>query len=216
MKPQEIEILTIVSDPFQENTYITHLGGSPGCVVIDPGLEPEKIVRKLIGRRLEPLAILNTHGHSDHIAGNTAMKEQWPDCPIMIGERDAPKLIDANLNLSGPYGFGLTSPKADRLLHDEDKLSLAGLDLRVRTIPGHTRGHVVYIVENCEPLRVFAGDVVFAGSIGRTDFPDGDHETLINGIRRKLLCLPDETILLSGHGPATTVGREKRSNPFLR
>lgn len=216
MRKCEIQVVTVVSSPFEENTFITHIDGFADCLVVDPGMEPQKIIKKLQSKRLNPVAILNTHGHSDHIAGNGALKEIWPDCPILIGAGDAPKLTDPILNLSGPYGFALTSPAADRKLHDNEKLSLAGLDILVRTVPGHTVGHVVFIVESCDPLQVFAGDVIFAGAIGRSDFPGGNHDQLVENIHQKLLTLPDETILHSGHGPSTTVGRERRTNPFLR
>jgi glyoxylase-like metal-dependent hydrolase (beta-lactamase superfamily II) len=108
----------------------------------------------------------------------------------------------------------LVSPSADATVQDGDIYEAAGFDWQVRTIPGHTLGHVVYLWEGQDPPVVFVGDVIFAGSIGRTDFPDGDHRQLVLGIRSKLFTLPDETILYPGHGPATTVGEEKRNNPF--
>jgi len=125
------------------------------------------------------------------------------------------KLTDAILNLSAAFGMGITSPPADVTLRDGDTYSAAGFDLEAREIPGHSRGHVIYLWMGQDPPIAFVGDVIFAGSIGRTDFPDGDFRQLIDGIRQKLFTLPDETILLSGHGPETTVGREKRTNPFV-
>jgi glyoxylase-like metal-dependent hydrolase (beta-lactamase superfamily II) len=211
----EVSVATVVSMAFQENAYIAQLEGRDDCLVIDPGLEPGKILAHLEEHRLQPAAILNTHGHSDHIAGNAALKHRWPDCPLVIGQGDAAKLTDADLNLSAPFGFALTSPAADVTVKEGDTYSAAGFDLQVREIPGHSCGHVVYLWTGHNPPIAFVGDVIFAGSIGRTDFPDGDFQQLSDGIHQKLFTLPDETILLSGHGPETTVGREKRGNPFV-
>jgi hydroxyacylglutathione hydrolase len=214
VKQPDLQLTAIVSQPFEQNTYIVWLRDRTDCVVIDPGLEPEKIVRHLEQQGLVPAAILNTHGHSDHIAGNAAVKRRWPDCPLIIGAGDAAKLSDPWLNLSAGFGTPLVSPAADVTVNDGDPYEAAGFEWQVRTIPGHTTGHVVYLWEGQEPAVVFVGDVIFAGSIGRTDFPDGDQRALILGIRSKLFTLPDETILLPGHGGTTTVGEEKRNNPF--
>lgn len=211
----QIQVATVVSVPFEENAYIAQIEGKAECVVIDPGLEPEKIIAHLDDHGLAPAAILNTHGHSDHIGGNAALKGRWPDCPLVIGAADADKLTDPAKNLSAAFGVGLVSPPAEVVVNDKDTYSAAGLDLLVREIPGHTAGHVVFIWGNPEARLVFVGDVIFAGSIGRTDFPDGDHKQLINGIREILFSLGDETTLLPGHGPSTTVGQEKRHNPFV-
>lgn len=214
MTPSDIQIITVVSQAFQQNTYIARLNNQNECVVIDPGLEPDKILALLEKNKLTPAAILNTHGHADHIGGNGALKKRWPHCPIVIGVDDAPKLTDPWLNLSASFGVPITSPPADVLVKDGEFYEAAGFEWQVRTIPGHTVGHVVYLWEGQEPPVVFVGDVIFAGSVGRTDFPDGDHRRLILGIRSKLFTLPDETLLYSGHGEPTTVGEEKESNPF--
>jgi len=205
----------IVSLPFEQNTYIVHLKDRNDCVVIDPGLEPGKILNFLARRRLEPEAILNTHGHGDHIGGNAALKKRWPKCPLIVGNADAAKLTDPQQNLSARFGIPMVSPEADTTVDDGDRFEAAGFAWRVLGIPGHSPGHVVFLWEGESPALAFVGDVIFAGSIGRTDFPDGNHAQLIRGIRTKLFTLPDETILLPGHGPATTVGEEKRSNPFV-
>jgi hydroxyacylglutathione hydrolase len=211
------EILTtpVVSAMFAENTYIVQRTDREDCLVVDPGLEPEAILEYLDGRGLVPAAILNTHGHSDHIAGNAALKHRWPACPLAIGEGDAVKLTDPRKNLSADFGFPLRSPAADILFRDGDAYSAAGIDLEIRAIPGHSAGHVVLLCKTQTPHFVLVGDVIFAGSIGRTDFPDGDYDQLISGIREKLFTLPDDTVLFPGHGPSTTVGREKRTNPFF-
>ncbi len=205
----------VVSAPFEENTYIAHLEGRQDCLVIDPGLEPDEIVRYLEEHRLTPAAILITHGHSDHIAGNAYLKERYPDCPIVVSELDAPKLIDPALNLSAAFGVALYSPPGDVIVREGDTYSAAGFDLEVQAIPGHSIGHVVFIWRGAQPIVVFGGDVLFSGSIGRTDFPDGSFEQLEEGIHQKLFNLPDDTQVLPGHGPATTVGAEKRGNPFV-
>ena len=214
MKSSDLQLATIVSSPFEQNSYVVRLSDRTDCVVIDPGLEPEKIIHYLDKHGLTPAAILVTHGHSDHIGGNGAIKKRWPSCPLAIGIGDAPKLTDPWLNLSASFGTPLVSPGADVTLKDGDTYDAAGFEWQVRSIPGHTTGHVVFLWEGQEPPVVFVGDVIFAGSIGRTDFPDGNNRQLVLGIRSKLFTLPDETILLSGHGQPTTVGAEKQSNPF--
>jgi glyoxylase-like metal-dependent hydrolase (beta-lactamase superfamily II) len=212
---KSLEIGVVVSAPFGENTYIAHLSGRNDCVIFDPGFEPGAIFDYLSQHELTPAAIVCTHGHSDHIAGNAAMRKRWPDCPIVIGQGDASKLTDPNLNLSAAFGFNLTSPPADRLLKEGERFSGAGLELDVLETPGHSIGHIVLVCRQDEPWQVFGGDVLFAGGVGRTDFPDGNFEDLQEAIHTKLFTLPDGTIVLPGHGPTTTIGREKRSNPFV-
>lgn len=208
--------LEVVTDGlFAENSYIAHLPESRDCLVIDPGLEPDKIIAVLNKSQLTPIAILNTHGHADHIAGNGELKARWPEAPLIVGHGDAPKLTDARLNLSAQYGFGLTSPPADRLVAEGETLRLAGFELLVWETPGHSAGHVVFVWRDAASCVVFGGDVLFKGGIGRSDFPDGDYDALVNSIHNKLFTLPDATIVLPGHGDATTIGREKRTNPFV-
>ena len=210
-----LEVDRIESLPFGEHSYVVRRPGHRECLVVDPGFEPEEIIAWLERHGLEPRAILLTHGHSDHIAGNAALKARWPDAPLLIGHRDAAKLTDPIANLSAPFGLPLTSPPADRLLADGERLGLAGCELVVREIPGHSAGHVVYILESESPPLVFGGDVLFREGIGRTDFPDGDFEALAAGIRRHLYTLPPEAIVFPGHGELTTVGHEQRHNPFV-
>jgi glyoxylase-like metal-dependent hydrolase (beta-lactamase superfamily II) len=215
MTQPKLILATIVSDLFEENCYIAQLEGRNDCLIIDPGLNPEQIVEHLDQRGLTPAAILNTHGHSDHIAGNAAIKQRWPQCPLVIGSGDAPKLTNPALNLSAAFGFRLVSPAADAQVKEGDTYSAGGFDLTVLETPGHSVGHVIYLWKEHTPPVAFVGDVIFAGSIGRTDFPDGNFEALISAIRTKLFTLPEDTVLLSGHGPATSVGQEKRTNPFV-
>jgi glyoxylase-like metal-dependent hydrolase (beta-lactamase superfamily II) len=209
-----MQVRTIVSQPFEENTYVVWCEGRGDALVIDPGLEPDLILDFLRESGLTAAALLNTHGHADHIGGNEALKHAFPEAPLLIGAGDAVMLGDADLNLSGPFGLPIVSPPADRTLRDGDHVEAAGLRLLVRDIPGHSPGHIVFIAEG-EPTHVFGGDVLFRGSIGRTDFPGGSTEALLGGIREKLFTLPDNTVVYPGHGPVTTVGHEKRTNPFL-
>lgn len=205
---------TVESAPFAENTYIAHRPGRTDAIVFDPGFEPDPILEYLAKHALTPAAILNTHGHVDHIAGNAAMKESFSDVPLVIGHGDAAMLTDAWLNMSGQFGIPITSPPADRTLREGELYEAAGMKLEVLEIPGHSPGHIVFVLRD-DPVHVFGGDVLFAGSIGRTDFPGGDLQQLLGGIRAKLWPLPNNTIVYPGHGPTTTIGEEKRSNPFL-
>jgi hydroxyacylglutathione hydrolase len=211
----QLQIGTIVSMPFDENTYVVNWAGQSDCIVFDPGFEPDAIVEYLEKNGLTPVAVVCTHGHSDHIAGNAEMKRRWPKCPLIIGAGDAEKLTDPDLNLSAPFGFPMVSPPAERTLAEGDQFSAAGLEFDVFEAPGHSIGHIVLVCKQVQPWRVFGGDVLFAGSIGRTDFPDGSFEQLRDAIHGKLFTLPEDTIVYPGHGLETTIGREKRSNPFV-
>ena len=216
MKESEFDLARVVSAPFDENTYVLRRKDRDDCLVVDPGFEPELIFALLDEQKIAPAAIFNTHGHSDHIAGNAALKERWPACPLIIGHRDAAKLTDAQLNLSARYGRPVLSPPADRTVRSGDTVSAAGFDLEVREIPGHSAGHVILVWKATTPPLVFVGDVIFLGSVGRSDFYDGDFDQLAAGIRAEIFTLPDNAILLPGHGPVTTVGQEKRGNPYVR
>jgi len=213
--PPGLELACIESQPFGENTYVLSRTGDPECLVIDPGFEPDAVIAWIESRGLQPAAILLTHGHSDHIAGNGALRAHWPGLPILVGRGDAPKLTDPAGNLSAAFGLALTSPPADRLLDDGEAFEIAGLRMVAHEIPGHSAGHVVFRLVGPAPPLVFGGDVLFRGGIGRTDFPDGDFAALARGIRRHLYTLPDDTVVHPGHGGPTTVGHEKRHNPFV-
>lgn len=209
-----VNIQAIVSMPFQENSYVVWKTGRTDCLVFDPGFEPELILDFVRQEKLTPAALLLTHGHADHIAGNAALKKVFPEAPILIGEKDEEMLGNPWANLSAPFGMEVTSPPADRLLREGDRVAFAGIEMDVLDIPGHSPGHIVYVFRD-EPIQVFGGDVLFQGSIGRTDFPGGDGQLLCSGIREKLFTLSDDTVVYPGHGPETTVGREKRTNPFV-
>ncbi len=211
-----LQVHTIVSMPFQENTYVVWCADRSDALVVDPGLEPDAILAFLEERALDVAAILDTHGHADHIAGNEAVKERYPAAPLVIGVNETALLTDPHLNMSAPFGFAIVSPPADRTVNDGDVLDFAGIRLEVSEIPGHSPGHVVFVMRDEQPIIVLGGDVLFRGSIGRTDFPGGSFERLEAGIRTKLYTLPDDAVVYPGHGPVTTVGHEKRTNPFVR
>ena len=207
-------IQTIESMPFAENTYVVRLEGRDDALVIDPGLEPELILDYLREEGLTPAAILNTHGHADHIGGNHDLKGAFPHAPLIIGVNEAPLLADAEANLSAPFGAPVVSPPADRLVREGDVVEAAGIALEVIDVPGHSPGHVVYLYRATPPV-LFGGDVLFRGSIGRFDFPSSNGQLLLRGIRDKLFRLSPDTLVYPGHGPVTTVGEEKQFNPFV-
>lgn len=215
MSGSDYQIESIESAPFGQVAYVVWKSGSAEALVVDPGFDTETIVEVLNRHRLRPVALLNTHGHADHIAGNAAMKEAYPEAPLVIGRNEAPLLKDPNANLSALYGMPLTSPPADQLVDDGERIELAGLSFEVREIPGHSPGSVVFVCDQFQPPFVLAGDVLFAGSIGRTDLGGGNAGQLLAGIRAKLFTLPDGALVLPGHGPATTIGNERRTNPFV-
>ena len=210
-----VQITTVVSEMFAENAFIIHLNGRTDCIVIDPSFDTLPILQYLTQNELTVSAILNTHGHTDHIVGNKDIKSQFPQAPLVIGAGDAPKLTDPQLNLSASYGLGIVSPPADQTVEHGEIIEFAGIRLETRNTPGHSSGHVVWIWHQATPVVAINGDVLFAGSIGRTDFPDGSFEILEESIRQQLYTLPDDTIVLTGHGNKTTIGQEKRMNPFV-
>jgi len=202
----------IVSRPlgmWQTNFYVLANEETKEAVVIDPGYGEEEIVRLIQPYQVK--AILLTHAHLDHIGGVAKTKE-LTGAPIYIHESVQDWLTNPALNMSLGYGQPIDGPAADELLQDGRRLQLAGFDIEVRHTPGHTPGCVSFVLDGV----VFAGDTLFQGSIGRTDFPGGDFEQLASSIREKLYTLPDDTIVYPGHGPATTIGVEKRYNPFVR
>jgi glyoxylase-like metal-dependent hydrolase (beta-lactamase superfamily II) len=181
------------------------------ALVIDPGADPEAILKEVEKDGLKLRYIINTHGHGDHIGANAALKEHT-GAAILIHAADAPMLTSAVKNLSSWLNGGVVSPPADRTLMDGEEIRCGDVAFRVLATPGHTPGGISIL----GPGVVFTGDTLFQGSIGRTDFPGGSFSVLLRSIREKLLTLPDETTVYPGHGPATSIGREKVDNPFLR
>lgn len=209
-----LQIQTIESMPFAQNSYVLWLDDRQDAVVIDPGLEPELILDHLKDHGLALAAILNTHGHADHIGGNAAMKQAFPAAPLVIGAGETHLLSDANENLSAPFGMPITSPPADQTVREGDTIEFAGMRFEIREVPGHSPGHIVFLYR-AEPCLLFGGDVLFRGSIGRYDFPHSNGPLLFAGLKTKVLTLPADTVVYPGHGPTTTVGHEKRTNPYL-
>ncbi len=204
----------IESAPFGQNSLVAWQEARDDAIVVDPGFDTRSILELLASQKRRLAAILDTHGHVDHIAGNAALKQAYPEAPLIIGRNETAALNDPDLNLSGPFGIPITSPPPDRLVDDGEMLEIAGFSFEVREIPGHSPGSVVFVCTMYDPPFVFGGDVLFQGSIGRTDL-GGDYHQLMSGILTKLLNLPDSTLVYPGHGPVTTIGQEKRSNPFI-
>ncbi|MEA2061850.1 MAG: MBL fold metallo-hydrolase [Thermodesulfobacteriota bacterium] len=197
--------------PIMANCYILGCEDTGEAAVIDPGDEADRILIKLSEARLKVKYLINTHGHFDHVAANKRMKEVT-DADLLIHAEDAPMLAELNKAASS---FGLSaenSPDADRHINDGDEISFGSITLKVIHTPGHSRGGICLYT----PGYLFVGDTLFAGSIGRTDLPGGSYDTLIASIKEKLLVFDDNTIVYPGHGPETTIGREKKINPFLR
>lgn len=193
------------------NCYIIGCEETKEVAVIDPGGEPEAILALLKRDNLKVNYIINTHGHLDHIGGNAALKEAT-GAELLIHPGDADKLVNPRSNLSFYSGMKISSPPADRLINEGDIIEIGNtVKLKVIHTPGHSKGGVCLQVGKI----IFVGDTLFQGSIGRTDFPDGSFEELIGNIKKKLMCLGDDVIAYPGHGPATTIGFERKHNPFL-
>ena len=197
--------------PIMANCYILGCEKTKEAVVIDPGGDPDKILVTLSQSGLKVTAIINTHGHFDHVGANKRMKEVTK-ADLMIHPDDEPMLAELS---TAAAGFGLTaenSPRADKYLEEGATISFGSIQLKVIHTPGHSRGGVCLST----PGHLFVGDTLFAGSIGRTDLPGGSFDTLIASIKEKLLVFDDSTTVHPGHGPESSIGREKQMNPFLR
>ncbi|MCL1926064.1 MAG: MBL fold metallo-hydrolase [Syntrophorhabdaceae bacterium] len=205
-----LSVVQIEVGPLAENAYLVGHAASGCAVVVDPGEEGEKIHRVLDERGWVLEKILVTHGHFDHVGGVRFLKEQT-GAAVCIHEADAEMMSSAALQ-GAVFGLRVSGPPPpDALLKEGDTVRLADQELRVLHTPGHSRGHVVFLADG----MAFVGDLIFAGSIGRTDLPGGNLEALLRSVREKIFTLAPETILFSGHGPATTVGEEMQSNPFF-
>jgi len=206
----KLEILTV--GPFEENCYLYWDEKTGKGVIFDPGDEAERIIHTVEKAGFEPVAILLTHGHGDHIGALADVKEKW-NLPVYIGSGEQEYLSDPNLNGSAAYGNPISAPEPDFLVEDENLYRFNSIELRVLFTPGHTKAGICYLDERQGVL--FCGDTLFQGSIGRTDLHGGSFARLIESIQKKILLLPDDIVCLPGHGPGTTVGAEKNSNPFL-
>ncbi len=197
--------------PIMANCFILGCENTREAVVIDPGYDADKILMRLAKAELRVKYLVNTHGHFDHVGANKRMKEAT-GADIACHPEDEPMLVELSRSAAM---FGLSaenSPPADILLKDGDEICFGDITLKVMHTPGHSPGGICLYT----PGHLFAGDTLFMGSIGRTDLPGGDYDTLISSIKTKLLDLPEETLVYTGHGPETKIGNEKRMNPFLR
>jgi len=206
---------TIVLGDFQTNCYCVRQNNETDeCLIIDPGLGAERLVQMLERNGFTPVDVILTHGHVDHIAGVESIRQHWPEVRVAIHKDDAEMMTNPAENLSMMVGT-VVQPRPAEILLDSDTMyyQAAGLHFNILHTPGHSPGGICLYISDEQTL--FAGDTIFSGSIGRTDFPGGSHETLIEMIRQKLLILPEETTVYTGHGPATTIANEKKFNPFL-
>ncbi len=196
--------------PLQSNSYLLADEVTREAALFDPGMESEAVADVLARERLTVTAIINTHGHFDHVFGNAYFKAKT-GAPLLMHRADL-DLVKRLEEQSLYFGFRATpSPPPDRFLEEGDEVRVGGIRLRVLHTPGHSPGGICLVTDG----TAFVGDTLFAGSIGRTDLPGGSAETLLTSIRERLLTLPDDTVIYPGHGPATTIGHERRHNPFL-
>jgi glyoxylase-like metal-dependent hydrolase (beta-lactamase superfamily II) len=219
-------LLSFPAAAFETNCYVVAPEAGGPCLIVDPGIGVvDQLGEVLREHRLEPQAVLLTHGHLDHTFSVTPVCDA-SGIPALIHGDDAYRLRDPLSEFSPQLlamleqQFGKaatwTEPSDARTFADHDTLTFAGLTMSVEHAPGHTEGSVLFRLPQSEgPELCFAGDVLFAGSIGRTDLPGGDHAAMQRSLRDRVLPLADDTVVLPGHGPATTIGRERASNPFL-
>jgi hydroxyacylglutathione hydrolase len=210
-----ITIKPFTFGPFQENTYILY-DQTNECVIIDPGCYDDNERNELAGfintKKLNPKLLLNTHGHIDHVVGNKFVFEKYGLLPI-INRKDLPAL-HALETVAKVYGLNAeASPEPSGFLDEGDVVKFGSSSMDVLFTPGHSPGSICFVSH--DQKFIIGGDVLFYGSIGRTDLPGGHHQTLIDSINNKLMPLADDYSVHSGHGPVTTIGFERKSNPFL-
>ncbi|NOZ23621.1 MAG: MBL fold metallo-hydrolase [Planctomycetes bacterium] len=198
----------------QANCYVLGCPETQNAVIIDPGGDPDIIADYIAREGLKPTHLINTHGHFDHIGANREMKELYPDIQVCAHKDDAPMLPKPFRNYSVLQGTFYKSPPAAMILEDGSVITTGTVTLNAIHTPGHTPGGICLVLKG-EPVRIFSGDTLFAGGVGRTDFPGGDWDALVSGIRTRLFQYPDDTIIYPGHGPDTTIGAERRANPFV-
>ncbi|MDR2610045.1 MAG: MBL fold metallo-hydrolase [Clostridiales Family XIII bacterium] len=207
-----MKIYSIVAGSIGTNSYLLLSDDEKEAAIIDPAVFIPEFAEKIDGLGATLNYILLTHGHGDHTGGIPEFKERFPDAKLAAGRHEEELLRNASVNYSSVILGAEVNPMPDILLKDGDELKVGNLTLKVIETPGHTAGGVSYLVNN-EVL--FSGDTLFRGSVGRTDLPTGDMITLLRSIREKLFTLDDEVRVLPGHMQDTTIGREKRTNPFV-
>lgn len=205
-----MEIIRVTAGIYGANCYIVYDNTKEG-IIVDPGGDADEILKIVDKKELDIKYIVLTHGHGDHIGGLIDLIDTL-DVPVMIHEEERKLLIDGNKNLSTTMSMGRIEVEPDVLLKDGDKIRFGEEEVLVIHTPGHTKGGICLKVAD----NIISGDTLFAGSIGRTDLLGGDYGEIIKSIKEKLLIYPDETRVLPGHGPASTIGNERISNPFLR
>lgn len=211
-----ISIKTITFNPYQENTYILY-DENKNSIIVDPGMHnhnEEKQLKHFIEQnQLNPQILLNTHCHIDHVLGNRFVYEEWGLKP-QFHEGEVPVLV-AVQNYAPQMGIRYeTSPIPDTFLTDNQEIPIGNHKLKAILAPGHSPAHLCFY--SAEYNFLIGGDVLFRNSIGRTDLPGGDHETLLQSITQRIYTLPSETVVYPGHGPSTNIDFEKRTNPFVR
>ena len=212
-----MKIKSFTFNPFQENTYIIY-DKTKECLIIDPGCyteEEKNILKEFITKqKLTPTKLINTHCHIDHILGNKFVHQQW-GVPLYIHKADLPLLENAK-KISEMYGFENyeDSPLPQDYLEEGNIITCGKSSFNILFTPGHAPGHICLL--NKKNNIIISGDVIFKNSIGRTDLPGGNHNTLMNSIMKKIFPLPNETQMFCGHGPITSLGSEKKYNPFLQ
>ena len=209
-------IQRVVVGPIQTNCYLVARGEGAAGVVIDPGDEAPRILRAIEEARMSVRYILLTHGHFDHLLALAEVRRAT-GAETLIHPADAPLLADAHSCGAAAFGMAYEPCAADRMIEDGEKIDVGEIQLATIHTPGHSPGGLSFLLRNPSkgPDTVFTGDALFCGSVGRTDLPLSSPDLLLRSIREKLLCLPEETRALPGHGPETTIGRELRTNPFF-
>jgi len=200
----------IIVGPLDTNCYLVYCEESLECAVIDPGAEAERIFPVILERQLRPVIILNTHGHVDHIGANKDIKEKF-GIPLCIHSLDSPMLAKAQQSELSFFLGAKESPPADSFFKDGDRIKIGKRCLQVLHTPGHSPGSVSFLGDTF----LLSGDTLFWGGVGRTDLPGGSWKDLGNSLKTRILTLPEEILVLPGHGPSTSVGEEKNSNPFI-
>ncbi|MFH1748179.1 MAG: MBL fold metallo-hydrolase [Planctomycetota bacterium] len=212
--PLNIEVF--IEPSFQENGLLLWPVDGRDCWIIDPGFspQPDQLAAAVAERELTPQAVLLTHCHVDHLAGVPVICEKLPAAKLWVPRDEEHMPTDATENLSASLGMPISTPAVDRLIAPGDTLELGDLKWQVLDVGGHSPGGLAFYCQQAGVVIV--GDALFAGSIGRYDFPGSSGERLLKNINENLLTLPEETVVYSGHGPDTTIGHERDTNPFLR